>query len=445
MLRRSWFAIACGLVALAGCAGTPQGYYVPGQARSVLLPRPYQTPGPPGYQTSQPPMPIEGPAPGLPLSTAAPAGRAVALLAPLTGANAERGQALAQAAKLALSAEGSPTLTVLDTQSTPEGAAVAVQQAISGGAGMIIGPLTAAETAATAGPAQAAGVPVLAFTNDPAQSHPGVWTLGLTPTQQVRRVVASLAAQGKTSFAAVLPNDAFGQAMANALTAVLAEASLPPPDIRFHAGTIQSANMVMKEISQYASRRGPLDAQMRAARALHTAEGRKRAAELTREPIPAPPMDALLLADFGDMLHTLVSLLPYYDLDPPRVRVVGPAQWAAPAVVGASELRGAWYAAPDPALRADFDRRYRAVSGDAAPGLADFAYDAASIARALSAAGEGYSLAALCRPEGFAGVNGVLGLQPDGRVRRGLAVFEISRGGASMIEAAPNTLGEPGI
>jgi ABC-type branched-subunit amino acid transport system substrate-binding protein len=261
----------------------------------------------------------------------------------------------------------------------------------------------------------------------------------------MRRFVAILAARSKTRFAAVLPNDGFGQAMAAALGETLAEAGLPPASLHFHTGSTASVNQVMREVSAYAARRGPLDAQLRAATALHTAEGRKRAAELRREQIPPPPMDALVLADFGDMLGTLASLLPYYDLDTSKVRVLGPAQWASPQVAGAPELRGAWYAAPDPALRRGFVARYAEVNGTTAPGLADFAYDAASIARALVQSGEGYSMAALCRAEGFAGVNGVLGLLPDGRVRRGLAVFEVNRGGAAMIEAAPNTLGEPGI
>jgi hypothetical protein len=200
----------------------------------------------------------------------------------------------------------------------------------------------------------------------------------------------------------------------------------------------------MRDISDYANRRGPLDAQIKAARALHTAEGRKKAAELVRQAIPPAPMDALLLADFGDMLHTLASLLPYYDLDPPGVRILGPAQWAAPDVVGEAPLTGAWFAAADPAQREAFDQAYTAATGGPAPGLADFAYDAASVARTL-AAGEGYSMAALCRPDGFTGVNGVLALQPDGRVRRGLALFEIRRGGAVMIEPAPGNLATPGI
>ena len=47
-----------------------------------------------------------------PLSTAVPAGRGVALLAPLSGPNAERGQALVSAAQVALAVPDSPKLEV---------------------------------------------------------------------------------------------------------------------------------------------------------------------------------------------------------------------------------------------------------------------------------------------------------------------------------------------
>src|SRR5205814_2318314 len=82
-------------------------------------------------------------------------------------------------------------------------------------------------------------------------------------------------------------------------------------------------------------------------------------------------------------------------------------------------LGGARYAAPDPAARSGFDAQYTAANGSPAPGLADFAYDAGAIARVL-AQGRDFSAASLCRPEGYAGVDGVLALLPDGTVRRGL-------------------------
>ena len=421
MNRRTFVSVAT-LFALAGCVPVQQGPQ-----------RPY------GYM---PPPPVMA-RPGF-AANPSPSGTRVALLAPLTGANAERGQALANAAKLALSDPGAPPLDVIDTGSTPAGAASAAGQAIAAGAGIILGPLTGPETAAAAPATTAAGVPMLPFTNDSTQAKPGVWPLGLTPTQQVRRLVGTLSAQGRSRFGAVLPQNEFGQAMAAALSSALADAGMAPADIRFHDGSMNSASSVMRDISGYAARRGPLDSQIRAARNLNTAEGRRQAAKLRSQSIPGAPIDVLLLADFGEPLATIASMLSYYDIDAPGVRIIGPAQWAAPAATGGAAIGAALYAAPDQALRTGFSDRYAAAFGGPAPGLADLAFDAAGIARVL-AGGDGFGVNALCRPEGFAGVDGVLALQPDGRVRRGLAVFELQRGGSNMIEPAPDNLAAPGI
>jgi hypothetical protein len=127
------------------------------------------------------------------------------------------------------------------------------------------------------------------------------------------------------------------------------------------------------------------------------------------------------------------------------VRLLGPSLWGSPQLRGGAELNGGWYAAPDPAARMAFDQQFQAKFGGPAPALADFGYDAAAIARVLAALPGGYSVPSLCRPEGFAGVDGVLALQPDGRVRRGLAVFEIQHGTGTIVDPAPLDLTAPGI
>jgi hypothetical protein len=400
---------------------------------------------------STPRRPVYGitPSPATPVrpATVAPAptaGGRIALLAPLTGANAERGQALVNGAQLALAEPGSPPLDVRDTAGTPEGAAAAASAALAAGARLIIGPLTAAETAAVAPVARPAGVAVLAFTNDITQAQSGVWTLGITPFQQVRRLVGAATARNKLRFAAALPGSGFGQSMAAALTQAVATAGGPSPDIRFYEGSNAGIRDTIRDLADFAGRREPLEARRRAALAQHTPEGRREAAELSRAAIPPPHFDSLLLAETGERLAWLSSFLGFYDIDAPTVQVMGPALWAAPGTRSGAELNGAWYAAPDPAARGSFEAAYTTKYGAAPPGLADFAYDAAAIGRVLTQEGN-LSVATLCRPEGFAGVDGLLVLQADGTVRRGLALFQIDRGGASVIEPAPDSVGAPGI
>lgn len=371
-----------------------------------------------------------------------PVGRRVAILAPLTGPNAELGRALLQAAQLSLAQPGSPPLDQQDTAGTPEGAATAARTAIAAGAGVLLGPLTNAETAAAAPIARAANVPMLAFTSDRAQAQPGVWTLGVTPGQQVRRLVLAMQAEGKTRIAAVLPQNALGDALAVGLLTAASDAKLPEPRIVRTPYTFAGFNDALKTVSDYGSRRGAIEAQQRAARNRGDADGRREAVEIGRRDVPPPPMDALFLGATGDLLGQVVPLLSFYDVASAQLRILGPSIWLRDAARQPG-LAGAWFAAPDPGARAGFEQQYAAKYTIPPREFASLAYDSAGIARAI-AAPDGFSVPALERSEGFAGADGLLVLRQDGTVRRGLAIFEVDRGGAHIVQPAPQTIAAPG-
>jgi branched-chain amino acid transport system substrate-binding protein len=427
------FVFLLGTLALTGCGGGSGGYY--------NQPYTYGSRYPSGSPMALTAAPTAGPYQGAGAAPTAGASR-VAILLPLSGPRADLGQPMLQGAQLALDAPGAPALIVKDTGGTPEGAASAAQAALAEGAGLILGPLTSGETAAVAPIARQANVAVLAFTNDPGQIQPGVWPLGITPGEQVRRLVTAVQADGKSRIAAMLPDSDFGRVMANALTQAATVRGLPPPNIRQYQPTMASINETARDLSDFGSRRGPIDAQIRAARAEGTADGRRKAQELARQSIPPPPFDALLLGDVGNSLAEIAAVLPYYDIDASLVHILGPALWASGGTRG-GQIVGAWYAAPDPSARGALEQAYTAKYGTPPPPLADLAFDAAAIARVL--AGRGYSVGMLTQPNGFAGVDGWLALQSDGEVRRGLAVFQIQRGGgAQMVAPAPESPTAPG-
>jgi len=104
-------------------------------------------------------------------------------------------------------------------------------------------------------------------------------------------------------------------------------------------------------------------------------------------------------------------------------------------------LRGAWYAAPDPARRADFERRFTSTYGRPPHRLATLAYDGVALAGHLARlkAGGDFSAEAITNPNGWAGVDGVFRFLPDGRVERGLAVIEIQGDRGVVVSPAPST------
>ena len=369
----------------------------------------------------------------------------VLLLVPLSGPLAQVGQVLANAAKLAFPPGSSPTLDIRDTGGTPAGSASAAQAGIAAGDGIILGPLTAGDTEAVIPVAKQAGVNVLAFTNDSAVSAPGVWALGITPAQQVARVVQEAAASGRTQLAGLVPDTDFGHSLAQALQQEASSLSEPAPQIVYYDQSFSSVNDAVRNISDWDGRGAALMAAIKTAKDENTEAGLEKARELRRQQVAPPNFNALFIgATDGNTLAELANFLPYYDVSTPQVELMGPSLWApiAAAMASQTSLLGAIYAAPDPAAATVFQAKYNAAYGSMPPGIADIAFDAAALAK-LAASSGGYTAQVLTAPSGFTGTDGLIVLQPDGTVRRGLAVFSVAPGQPIIISPAPASLSQP--
>jgi branched-chain amino acid transport system substrate-binding protein len=372
MLRRA-FVLLCGTLGLAACGSSNTA--APGavnQGQSLERPQ-SATPAPSG--PSQ-----------------------IAILLPLSGRLAEIGRPMLRAAQLALAVPGSPTLIVKDTAGTPDGAAQAAQEAIGEGAKMILGPVTSTETARVGPIGQRAGVPVLAFTNDQTQSQPGIWTLGITPGQQVRRLVGAVRDSRLGPVAALLPDNDFGKAMADEFARIAASEGQPTPYIRMVGPGEEAVTAAVTELAGVAPEDQPF------------------------------PYGAILLGSTGNDLKFFAKAFADAKIDRAKVQILGPALWIDPAS-GSAAMAGGWFAMPDPDARRDLIRDYTAAYKEPPPPRADLASDAASIARVLAGR---VNVPALTQPVGFAGVDGWFALLQDGQVRRGLAVFRVERGGRAV-------------
>lgn len=337
------------------------------------------------------------------------------LLLPLSGQNAPLGQAMLNAATMALFDEAPSGVEFLprDTAGSPAGAAAAARQAIAEGARTIIGPLTSAEAAAVAPVARAAGVPLLAFTNDAQRAGENAWVLGVTPQQQVRRIAEASAREGAQRFVLAAPNTEFGRALAEGLRGAAADLRLPPPAIALHPPGADPA----------------------------MAAGAARAA--------APQADALLLGEGGDRARRFVAAyaaearaaLAEGAVPGQGPALLGTAQWLTdPALRADGALAGARFPGPDASARTRFEQRYAEAFRDTPPRVAATAYDAAALAaRALRS---GTPLGTVTAVRAFDGADGPVRLLPGGQTQRGLAVYVLSAtGDAVLMESAPAPAG----
>src|SRR5947208_8036631 len=150
----------------------------------------------------------------------------VALLLPLSaqGNAGPTALSLRNAAEMALAEFNNPDIQLLvkDDGGSAAGAQQAAQQALAEGAEIILGPLFAQAVGAAGQVARQRGIPVIAFSTDAGVAAPGVYLLSFLPESEVNRVVAYAAAQGKRSFAALIPDNAYGTVVQAALQQAVA-------------------------------------------------------------------------------------------------------------------------------------------------------------------------------------------------------------------------------
>lgn len=355
-----------------------------------------------------------------------------ALLVPLSGPQAGLGQAMSNAAQLALFevADERFNLIPLDTKGTAEGAVAAVQQAVAQGADIVLGPLFSPEVKAVAPLAREHGLPVLAFTTDRTVLGDGVYTLGFLPGSQVNRVVGYARAQGKERFALLARSDDYGRAVADAFRAAVPAQGGRVVKVEYYDPHAADLTGVVRRLT---------DADQR---------GRGKGNETNQATGPVP-FDAVLIPDDGSRLRQLASLVTYFDADPAKVAFLGTLLWDDPRLSNEPSLQGGVYPAAPAAAHQDFEARYGRAFGTLpgrVGGIASIAYDATALAAILARQSMGdYSQQSLTNPVGFAGVDGVFRLSPDGTSERALAVRQITASGPREISPAPNSFVTPGM
>ena len=369
-----------------------------------------------------------GPPPGGPPPPGAGGPVKVAVLLPLSGANAELGKAMLEAAQMALFTTGNDRLTLVprDTTGTPDGAAGAARAALADGAQLILGPLLAAEVDAVKPVAGEAKINVIAFSTATQLAGDNVFLMGFLPRQEVVREAAFARESGVSRFAVLAPNSEYGRLMTDALRETASQAG----------GTVVKAE-------SFDPRSGDASPAIQRLAGNTASAAPGTSPEPDAAPAPGPTQrvsfDALLLPEGGDQLKQIARRLKTAGIGSPQVRLLGSGLWDDTSVSSEPALVGGWFAASPPDARREFQSRFQSTYGHAPPRLASLAFDAAALAAVLAKAGgpAPFSHDAILNPSGFTGVDGLFRFTPQGLVQRGLAVLEVQPQGPVVVSPAP--------
>jgi len=393
LIRRARKARAAAVVALsllaAACSGMPGADYF-------------------SFGSPPPPPPAQPAAVG--------AGQVkVALVLPLSaqGNGAAVAQAMRNAAEMALAEFSNPDIQLLvkDDGGTAGGAQAAAQQALAEGGEIVLGPLFAVSVSAAGQIARSRGVPVIAFSTDSSVAAPGVHLLSFLPETDVDRVIGYAIQQGKRSFAALIPDNAYGNVV----------------EAAFQQAVARGGGRVI------AMERYPLDRTQMQGPVQRVAQAARQA-------------DSIFIPDGADAVTSAVQMLTAAGVNTRRIQLIGTGLWDDPRIFAEAGAQGGWFAAPDPAGYRAFSGRYRQRYGQDPLRPATLAYDAVSLVAALvkTQGPARFSEEVLTNQSGFAGIDGVFRFRPDGTSQRGLAVMRVTTQGPQVIAPAPKAFSASG-
>jgi branched-chain amino acid transport system substrate-binding protein len=319
-------------------------------------------------------------------------------------------QSMRNAAEMALAEFNNPDLQLLvkDDAGSAPGAQQAAQAALDEGAEIILGPLFALTVGPVGRAARARGVPVIAFSTDTNVAARGVYLLSFLPEADVDRIIGYAASQGRRSFAALVPDNAYGSVV----------------EAAFKQAVGRAGGRVI------ALERYPLDRTQMQTPVRNVAQAASQA-------------DAIFVPDGTDAVPTIVQTLTANGIDTKRVQLLGTGLWEDGQIFSNPLLDGAWYAGPDSTGFRNFSARYRSRYGKDPVRTASLAYDAVALVAALvkTQGRQRFSDDVLTNSSGFTGIDGLFRFRPDGTNQRGLAVLRVSPTGGQIISPPPKGFG----
>lgn len=328
----------------------------------------------------------------------------VGVLLPLSGEASSVGQGLKNATMLALEDINNPNLILqfYDTKSTPEGARIAVENAINQRVKMIVGPLMSSEVEAISYQTRKHDIPVVAFSTNEAVLQPQVYTIGLLIDEQVSRIISYASQKGRSRYALLLPDNPTGIAVAKSA----AKAA------KRHGGTVSRIAFYPPNTTDFSNIAGKLS------------NGKETG------------FDAIIIPESGNSLKSATAMLGYYDVFYPDVMFLGTSVWENTSLNKETTLNKAVYPVLSRSHSSYFNKKYQSTYGNYPNSLFALAYDAVALASAIAKRNPSNIDEAITSPDGFIGINGAFRIFANGKNQHSLDIMQITPSSDVVVDSA---------
>lgn len=350
----------------------------------------------------------------------------VGLLVPLSGQYASLGDEIRRGAEMALFNTGQDNvkLLFLDTRGGEKAAEAALMGA-KNDVDIFIGPLFTPAVVAARSLAAEYKIPLLLLSNNRAVAGPDSWLMGYLPEQQLDGMLGHAVGLGKSQFAIIAQDAAFGQRLLTHSKKRLHDFGLKPRAVRVLSNAeLANENKLKQAIREFTEYQPPAP-----------------------DELPAEsPFDTVIFAGDPEFALRTAPLLAYYDVGPDRALFVGNALWNQTQLLNEPSLQGGVFATRPSQHDEKFKASWLEISRHTPGELGRLGFDAMALVAALvtndnstpSSLSEWAKK--LVNHRGFHGYSGAFRLLPDGSNVRAYELRQIRNGQSQIIKAAPDKI-----
>ena len=352
----------------------------------------------------------------------------IGLLLPLSGEFYQIGKSLLNSAQFALEETGNKYLQFYIVDTGEENQLYKnLSFLISNDVDLILGPVFTRTVLKVTDYLGDQNIPIITFSNNSEVSNRNVYVFGLTIEDELNRIYEYSIDRGINKFAVIVPDNEYGNKVKSEINKFHNVNNNSSSQFIFYPTKDPDYYKIAREVSNYDERKLDLDNRVKFLEELQS-ESSLKELKLLRNKDTLGEVDfeaIIIIARSFSELTNFISILPYYDVDPKKVRFIGNSIWGKELILKEPSMKNSYFSSLDLNTQKRFKEEYKKIFKNNPHSLGALAYDLVGLISSLNIEHKKITKEILHSNLGYIGINGWFRFDESGRVKRRPIIFHV--------------------
>ena len=352
----------------------------------------------------------------------------IGLLLPLSGEFYQIGKSLLDSAQLALEKTSNKNLEFYIVDTGNEGQLFKNLSYLTiNNVDLILGPVFTNTVLKVKEYLDDRSIPIITFSNNSDLSNRNVYVFGLTIEDELNSIYEYSVVRGINKFAVIVPDNKYGNKVKNEINRFHNVNNNSSSQFIFYPTKDPDYYKIAREVSNYDERKLDLDNRVKLLEELQS-ESSLKELKLLRNKDTLGEVDfeaIIIIARSFSELTNFISILPYYDVDPKKVKFIGNSIWGKELILKEPSMRNSYFSSLDLNARKKFREEYKKIYKDNPHSLAALAFDLVGLISSLNIEHNKITKEILHSNSGYIGINGWFRFDESGKVERRPIIFHV--------------------